>query len=211
MPNYVANKITFASNFNDEIMQKFLSAVLSLHSFLPDTEDEKSPESEPENISLEERCRSKTVEFDFGNLIPMPAELEKSCGENVLKYGYSNWYDWRCANWGTKWNALKTFVNWDLNCITFQTAWSAPEPIMQKISEMFPDVEFEWLYADEDCGYNTGLAVCKEGSFSIEYFQGASHEAYKAYVDCWGENECMYQDSEGNWGRYTCDNCPNPC
>src|SRR5688572_17984410 len=47
--------------------------------------------------------------------------------------GYnSGGYDWCCENWGTKWNAYD-IVRRDYDgrvCITFQTAWAPPRPII---------------------------------------------------------------------------------
>lgn len=130
---------------------------------------------------------------------------------NLAAYGHADWYDWRIANWGTKWNASNTHVDWDGHAISFDTAWSAPEPIIYALSEAFPDVEFEWMYADEDCGYNTGIAIYKNGCLEINENDGGSPEAYNTYVECWGSSDCMYQDKDGNWNRYDCDNCPHPC
>jgi len=114
--------------------------------------------------------------MDFNKIIPMPEELEgtqspssKPNRELIKKYGYDNWYDWRCANWGTKWNAYN-FDTEDcpiphLNGTTYEffTAWSAPEPILFRLSEMFPDVEFELSFADEDMGYNCGIYTFLNG------------------------------------------------
>jgi hypothetical protein len=40
--------------------------------------------------------------------------------------------------------------------VSFDTAWSYPEPVITKMSEMFPEVEFDIAWADEDIGYNCG-------------------------------------------------------
>jgi hypothetical protein len=68
--------------------------------------------------------------------------------------GYADWYDWSCAHWGTKWNACKADVRelcgGELIEITFNTAWAAPIPIFRKLVEMFPAIEFEFSWTDED-------------------------------------------------------------
>lgn len=86
---------------------------------------------------------------------------ESESKELIQKYGYDNWYDWNIENWGTKWNAydIKIFQN----TIEFQTAWSTPEPVIQKLSEKFPETTFTIKYADEDMGSNCGIYEYKNG------------------------------------------------
>lgn len=75
---------------------------------------------------------------------------------NKVLYGATTWYDWRCDNWGTKWNAYSN-ERQDEDTISFETAWSNPEPVMLKLSEMYPEVVIEHWWADEDMGSNDGI------------------------------------------------------
>ncbi|WP_428491617.1 hypothetical protein [Rhodopila sp.] len=73
----------------------------------------------------------------------------------LAKIGFTDWYEWSCSNWGTKWNASGTETNEDSKEfgqieIRYQTAWSAPEPVLAKMCEMFPDVEFTFRCRYED-------------------------------------------------------------
>ena len=54
-----------------------------------------------------------------------------------VKYGFSSWYDWSVANWGTKWNAYET--EFDEEYLYFKTAWDTPLPIFEKLAELNPD------------------------------------------------------------------------
>ena len=111
---------------------------------------------------------------DFEKIIPMPDNIFKgNLGpEERSKYGSNNWYDWSVANWGTKWNSYGYPDNTALENgkLTFVTAWSAPHPIMQKLSEMFPEIKLEHEWADEDIGYNCGRYVYYDGARIEEYF-----------------------------------------
>ena len=110
---------------------------------------------------------NEVIEFlggkmDFQKILPMPEELEgtkspvdKPNKELIKKYGYDNWYDWRCANWGTKWNAYSLGEE-DAEINSFYTAWSTPQPVIEALAEKFPDVAFIVRFADEDMGYNCG-------------------------------------------------------
>lgn len=140
-------------------------------------------------------------------------KLGKTAYENLKKYGASTWYDWCCANWGTKWNAMDCHINVNDRVVAFQTAWSAPEPIVMKCVELFPNITFTWQYADEDTGANTGRYDYRNGRMNTKAFDTCCDEAYQTYVDCWGSerSSCLYQDEHGRWKSYTCETCPHPC
>lgn len=81
---------------------------------------------------------------------------------NKVLYGHTTWYDWSCENWGTKWNSYDN-EQVDADTILFSTAWSNPEPIMLKLSEMYPEATIEHWWADEDMGSNDGRRVYRGG------------------------------------------------
>ena len=70
----------------------------------------------------------------------------------MLDYQVANWYDWCVKNWGTKWNAYGV-GKWKGNEISFQTAWCPPVPVISKMSEIYPEVDFILEYADEGGGF----------------------------------------------------------
>lgn len=81
---------------------------------------------------------------------------------NYLKYGYVSWYSWSIDNWGTKWNSYEAeYLSG--NKITFQTAWEFPKPIIQKLSELYPELTIIAEYYAEDFGYHLGSCTFKEG------------------------------------------------
>jgi hypothetical protein len=64
---------------------------------------------------------------------------------NIEKYGAPNWYEWRCQHWGTKWNACDAEVtdNGDGSLhVQFNTAWSFPFPIFEKLVGGFSNPNF---------------------------------------------------------------------
>ena len=84
----------------------------------------------------------------------------KVLGEKIFNItqqcGSIDWYDWR-----TKWNAYDT----DIDCycgssveLYFYTANHGAIPVIKKLVEMFPNLEFVYKYADEDLSYNCGEA-----------------------------------------------------
>lgn len=135
------------------------------------------------------------------------AELGLKYIVNIVKYGATTWYDWCIYHWGTKWNAYD-FESTNPDEIRFSTAWCEPGPIICKLHEMYPAAELEHVWADEDTGCNTGRRWFREdGDHDAINYENDSPEALDAYVECWGESECLYQDEKGQWHRKDCDDC----
>jgi len=90
-------------------------------------------------------------------------ELAKKYISNYENYGHPEWYEWRVANWGTKWDACR--VCYDENRIVFETAWSSPANILVAISKGLKNDEFELQFADEDFGSdNNGVVRFRNGN-----------------------------------------------
>ena len=113
---------------------------------------------------------------------PMPKELENTTsptpeGSKQPKVdGYDNWYDWRVANWGTKWDidttqGLEFTDNGDGTAQIsgwFETAWAPPiEAYNTFIEDMDgcsliadyhePGMDFAGIYDNGDDQYMEGL------------------------------------------------------
>lgn len=130
-------------------------------------------------------------------------KIGKQYVDKFNKYGAINWYDWSIKNWGTKWNAYDSSVSMisDTSAVVwFDTAWSGVPTIIQKLSEMFPSLSFEYQFADEDMGYNCGSGYSEDGEFYFEMLEPNSEEAIQTYAICKGyEFENFYQDINGYW------------
>lgn len=97
--------------------------------------------------------------IDFNKIISQPEDIG------------DGWYDWRVAHWGTKWNSYGyEYSEESDDTIWFDTAWSAPHPVIEKLSEMFPEVGIEHCWADEDIGYNCGRYDYSDGVRIGEYY-----------------------------------------
>lgn len=149
MPNWTFNKITFKGR--PQTLQRLASLL-------------KSDESV----------------FDFNKVIPCPAELlkddwqnnaEKSA-ENVRNYGYSGWYDWNIAKWGTKWNAchprmsngaMKGTLIYD-----FDTAWSPPTELIDEIARRYPSLTITHEAHEEAGMFPSFIRTYSEGCDPME-------------------------------------------
>lgn len=74
------------------------------------------------------------------------------------EYGYDNWYDWMCENYGTKWGMYDVeFGGFDTRGLVakffYSTAWSPASQYFLHVSKQFPTLTFQHFYADEGGGF----------------------------------------------------------
>ncbi len=71
----------------------------------------------------------------------------------------------------------------DDNVLVFETAWSCPTPIFNKLAEKFSDLGFDVRYADEDIGHNCGTLEYSNGAlYSVDI---ESEPSYDFAFDVW--------------------------
>lgn len=93
--------------------------------------------------ALREHLKTK-----FPDSVPLAENAIKAFEET----GFTSWYDWSLANWGTKWNAYEFRVvseERERLEFTFDTAWSTPQPVFQKVAEEFPELTLDICAFDE--------------------------------------------------------------
>ena len=65
------------------------------------------------------------------------------------------WYHWCIDNWGTKWEPDMLDVDGDQDSemleITFNTAWSPPQGVVEKMREKYPKLTFQCFYDEPGC------------------------------------------------------------
>ena len=151
------------------------------------------------------KSKDENQPFSFQQLVPQPEELEgtKHHGKkatandeqewaNALagnrKYVYTDWYNWRLANWGTKWDLdfdttqiSKIVPTTDGKQFKFEigysTAWSPALSFWQNLSEQYP-IKVKNLYAEEGVGY-FGRAFIENGELDDECID-ITPEIYKS-------------------------------
>lgn len=95
--------------------------------------------------------------FSFHAILPCPQELldvtedapSDYKDQLFLDYGYASWYDWRVANWGTKWDVSYVSSDFDDDNSAqweFDTAWSPPQGIYDYLADRFPELSISWFY-----------------------------------------------------------------
>ena len=111
-------------------------------------------------------------------------ELGKTQVDNYRKYGYTDWYGWRNANWGTMWDAV--VVSADGLSIIFDTACDCPMPIIERIAKALKNYTFALEYADENIGYNCGAYIFQDGKQGLGADMSGSRQGLEVAHDVWG-------------------------
>ena len=139
MPNWCQNVATFKHTDSD-MMAKLNEAIDSkdlFKSFFP-----------------------TPFELDDGNAHCWGGSEQQIADQNAIrssnneKYGYENGHEWRCGEWGTKWDASDLVVTDEsANQITviFDTAWTPPIGFYDKMADLGFDIDAK--YYESGCGF----------------------------------------------------------
>jgi hypothetical protein len=124
------------------------------------------------------------LERDYSHIhLSSMEDVGKTYIDNILEYGADTWYDWCRDHWGTKWNATECMITDD--GFEFDTAWSAPFPIIMELSLRFPELIFCHKWADENLGWNCGKREFRNGLVAEEQFE-SEEDAYNFACAMWG-------------------------
>ena len=107
----------------------------------------------------------KTIPREDGQLPVLEQKLNKDGSVFYETYNFPDgknddrWYHWCIDNWGTKWDACDKSIDYEdseILALTFNTAWSPPEGIVERLREKYPDLSFTCFYDEpgmEAAGY----------------------------------------------------------
>ena len=120
--------------------------------------------------------------IDFNRIIPAPPfRFNSFAGQKeealAKKFNVPIWTKFNRGNWGTKWNAYSQ-DKIDDNTISFDTAWSSSQVIVDAIAKKFTSVLITLTYADEDTGSNVGVIQWNNGVREENIPQNISKEAF---------------------------------
>jgi hypothetical protein len=70
----------------------------------------------------------------------------------IRKYGYRNWYDWKNAKWGVKWDACEVkhrVSSPECARYDYDTPWCPPSTLFETVSKEYPGLTFHFECNDE--------------------------------------------------------------
>jgi hypothetical protein len=98
------------------------------------------------------------------------SEDKEAIAQAVLgntNYEYDNWYEWRIANWGTKWDLADLNVDRSERTIflNYNTAWAPNIPFWTYFSNVYPSLKITHNYLEEGMCF-IGEAEYQDGQVS---------------------------------------------
>lgn len=241
MPNWVFNSLVVSGDkVSLDAMREQLNKPVTKH--FPDhfyNQETQKLESVPDT-----QVYSNPV-FSFWNVVA-PENLEAYYGDSYkenldsenliasIAEGFAvgmDWYNWNVRNWGTKWDVGvidgREYVDTTLEVnddgslmYRFQTAWSPVSEVITRLSAMYPSLEFDYEYEEEQ-GWG-GSMIIQGGEILSEdsYDTPMSHADYDnlnreclcessyiedAFQDCpvdknqyeWNEDEMHWVEKQG--------------
>jgi hypothetical protein len=150
--------------------------------------------------------------FALGNIKPSTPDLDPKYAMFPTE-GKDDWYHNNVNSWGTKWDVFGEGVNRHMEnsavSYSFQSAWSPPTPVIERLAEIFPEVRIEFKYMETGCDF-WGVEVYENGELVSEDGGSISHKAYEImdYDECYA---CQSYEEEGEseeYFEYLHDDCP---
>lgn len=126
--------------------------------------------------------KAYTQYIDFEKIIPPPQFIFRGnlSSQDEDNNPNRNWLVFNTKMWGTKWNAYCTRLDKKGNII-FETAWSYPQPILERLSWLFPEINIKLETLDEGSNF-WGTAEFSNGkmtNFNIKAYKDGLDSEYK--------------------------------
>ncbi len=149
--------------------------------------------------------------FDFNKVIPTPSYISQDPVrfQDMRDRSAPNWFNWNRDNWGSRDNAYgfyRLLERASPEKLLFDVGWTPPHKVVQKLSEMYPDITILHQWASDNMGCECGMREYKAGKFTETFFQPDSREAYEfgaeiRNVDL-AEDYQMYLSEDGSTYEY---------
>jgi len=167
-----------------------------------------------ENVKGSKKYDTEGMEFDFNHFIPQPdnlfrENLSTDKEKELTAQGIPNWYRWNNDNWGTKWNANCDDVVDDINggmyTYYISTAWADPRPVLHRMIEMYPNLNFMITGEEESSAYGIYIDSLNEIYNEEEPTQVDEDNGREVYyehdTDTWVymDNDSAVEDQDDFW------------
>ena len=102
------------------------------------------------------------------------------------RFGHEDWYGWRIANWGTKWDVCDADVHYATTTrlvVEFNTAWAPPEKFYETLGALGFTVHALYNeFGSGFCGIFTNDSTTADGTCYVEYHQMMTDEERSQHI-----------------------------
>ena len=166
MPNHISNELNVSIKYHTLTPQEIVDAHEQLRKFCASSLNVRASQVEENTKVFTFEGVTKPTPLPLLEVsVPTPKEHEIELAEqNVEKYGYKDWYAWRIATWGTKWDAYEAFIAKNEAkkvVISFVTAWSPPLAYYEALSKLYPLLTISISYELDE--YEDGSGTYRGG------------------------------------------------
>jgi len=170
MPNWTYNRIRVRSDDSEKLkeIKELFESEKPFNTLKPEPDWSVTP------LTKEQRkaYSFSEVRGELGELpVPPDPTKEFDCPKFASTGKQDDrWYDWRNFHWGTKWEACDVKITQDYTDfleITFNTAWSPPEPIAEILRSKYE------CRNEED--YHKGLYLSINWFYELEGEEGVGY------------------------------------
>ena len=176
--------------------------------------EKKDVEQFVENVKGSGKYETEGCEFDFNHFIPQPDNifrepLSSEKKKELDELSIPDWYNWNNTNWGTKWNAVcddEMGISVDgfpfEHDYSLRTAWAFPSLVMEKMIDMYPNLDFVIIGEEESNSYGVYWSTSEdiysfeEPSFIDEYNGRVVHYDNDVHVWKYMDDDKEVEDSD---------------
>lgn len=196
MPNHIKNVLKVTRAKDKEQASEIASKLKDFNTITPMPKELIDTQSPARIISQEEWDKEEAMTPEERKEKWLSRGITQEMSDDFNKrFGFNNWYDWARENWGTKWNAYDITHEEGSDTIEFDTAWSMPEPIIARLSEMYPEAELFIKFSDEDMhGANHGMRTYINGSCTEDCEMEQDDIAVMHGYESWEAYEKEYEE-----------------
>ena len=167
MPNWCFNRLEIS--LHNESGKKLLEAFRDNH-----TDEEGKKFSKPFSDLLPTPQELLETDKVLGGEPEEQAKREIKYAQNREKYGHADWYDWRLAHWGCKWDACEISIDHEdekTALVSFDTPWCPATELFAWYAKQNPDVIFLNEYDEEGCSFEGYDSMSPESGFKSDSWE----------------------------------------
>lgn len=150
------------------------------------------PENDIKDIKNKLQAEDDNV-FCFHSVLPYdPDNTNEETTADYRQFYNHPQLDWQTNNWGTKWDSVDAVLVVDEPTrlvYKFLTAWSPCDKVIQKLSELYPNLFFEHNFAEPGIGFSGNETYNAPNDYNPwDVMLPQVHDMVQRYIDSYDGN-----------------------